>query len=586
MVQKAKSVGKQSFLHGALILMVAIALVKIIGALFKIPLSWILTPVGNGYFGNAYSLYFPIFSLATAGFPIAISRLVSENSAKGRYRDIRQIHTVSIKIFLILGIISFCIMFFGAKPYAQYAAANNPQNTLPAIYALAPAVFFNSLMAIYRGYYEGLRNMYPTAISEIVEALCKLIFGLTLSSLIIHMGLSEFSSSGTVYGVKMPSAEYAKIATLPYAAAGAIFGVTIGSVIGFIFLFVYHKRYSDGITHEMLKHSPRPLPMKYTTSTLIKTAIPIAIGSLAVNLSTLIDSTFLQKRINDIMIDNPQVIINMYSNVMPESVIKLNNVPTFLFGCFSNATTLFMLVPAITQAFGVSALPNVTEAWTSGNHKKIKRSIESVLRIVAMITIPAGLGISVLATPIATLIYGANNAPTIIGKILVILGLGAIFAAMSTPINSMLQAVGRVDIPVKLLIVGLFIKLILNYTLVGIPEINVMGAGTGTLICYAFITVFSLYFLCRETKITLNFVTIFLKPILASGICVTVAYFIQKFGEMIGFGKIATVIAIFVAALIYAACMLWFKALRKTDIEMLPKGEKIVKILEKHNWIR
>ena len=586
MVQKAKSVGKQSFLHGALILMVAIALVKIIGALFKIPLSWILTPVGNGYFGNAYALYFPMFSLATAGFPIAISRLVSENSAKGRYRDIRQIHSVSIKIFLVLGILSFSIMFFGAKPYAEYAAANNPQNTLPAIYALAPAVLFNSLMAIYRGYYEGLRNMYPTAISEIIEALCKLVFGLTLSSLIIHMGLSEFSASGTVYGVKMPSAEYAKIATLPYAAAGAIFGVTIGSVVGFIFLFVYHKRHSDGITLEMLKHSPRPLPMKYTTSTLIKTAIPIAIGSLAVNLSTLIDSTFLQKRINDIMIDNPQVIINMYSNVMPESVIKLNNVPTFLFGCFSNATTLFMLVPAITQAFGVSALPNVTEAWTSGSHKKIKKSIESVLRIVAMITIPAGLGISVLATPIATLIYGNNNAPTVIGKILAVLGLGAIFAAMSTPINSMLQAVGRVDIPVKLLIIGLLIKLILNYTLVGIPEINVMGAGVGTLVCYIFIMIFSLYFLCRETKITLNFVNIFLKPILASVICVTVAYFIQKFGAMVGFGKIATVIAILVAALIYAACMLWFKALRKTDIEMLPKGEKIIKILEKHNWIR
>ena len=395
--KRTAAVGKQSFLHGALILMVAIALVKIIGALFKIPLAWILTPVGNGYFGNAYSLYFPIFSLATAGFPIAISRLVSENSARGRYRDIRQIHTVSIKIFLFLGVAAFSIMFFGAKPYVSYAVGNNPQNALPAIYALAPAIFFNSLMAIYRGYYEGLRNMYPTAISEIVEALSKLVFGLTFASLIIQSGLREFSASGTVYGVKMASAEYAKIATLPYAAAGAIFGVTVGSVFGFIYLFVYHKRHSDGITVEMLRASPRPLPMKHTTVRLIKTAIPIALGSLAVNLSTFIDSTFLQKRINDIMAQHSQVIISMYANVMPESVVKLNNVPTFLFGCFSNASTLFMLVPAITQAFGVSALPNVTEAWTGGNPKKIKRSIESVLRIVAMLTIPAGLGLSVLS---------------------------------------------------------------------------------------------------------------------------------------------------------------------------------------------
>jgi stage V sporulation protein B len=585
--RKASKVGKQSFLHGALILMVAIALVKIIGALFKIPLAWILTPVGNGYFGNAYALYFPIFSLATAGFPIAISRLVSENSARGRYRDIRQIHTVSIKIFFVLGIVAFSIMFFGARPYVQYAASNNPENALPAIYALAPAILFNSLMAIYRGYYEGLRNMYPTAISEIVEALSKLVFGLTAASLVIQSGLKEFAASGTVYGVKRASEEYAKIATLPYAAAGAILGVTIGSVFGFLFLFFYHKKHSDGITEEMLKSSPRPYPMQATTSRLIRTAVPVALGSLAVNLSTLIDSTFLQKRINDIMVDHSQVLLKMYSTVIPASVVKLNNVPTFLFGCFSNASTLFMLVPAITQAFGVSALPNVTEAWTGGDPRKIKKSIESVLRIVAMITIPAGLGLSVLATPIAGLLYGSNNAPTVIGKILVLLGLGAIFAAMSTPINSMLQAVGRVDLPVKLLAVGLVIKLALNYTLVGIPEINVMGAGTGTLVCYMCITVFSLYFLCRETKIVPNFVAIFLKPLLASILCVGAAYFVQIVGtSLLHHGKIATILAIAVAGVVYAVCMLWFKALDRNDILMLPKGQKIAKILEKHNWIR
>ncbi|QEY34158.1 polysaccharide biosynthesis protein [Caproiciproducens galactitolivorans] len=585
-MERKRAAEKQSFLHGALILMVAIALVKIIGALFKIPLAWILTPVGNGYFGNAYSLYFPIFSLATAGFPIAISRLVSENSARGRYRDIRQIHTVSIRIFLILGIVSFSIMFFGAKPYVTYAASNNPENALPAIYALAPAIFFNSLMAIYRGYYEGLRNMYPTAISEIVEALSKLVFGLTLASLIIQSGMKEYAANGTVYGIKRVSEEYAKIATLPYAAAGAIFGVTIGSVMGFLFLFLYHKRHSDGITKEMLRSSPRPLPMRITTSRLIRTAIPIALGSLAVNLSTFIDSTFLQKRINDIMAENSEVLLKMYEGVLPSSVVQLNNVPTFLFGCFSNASTLFMLVPAITQAFGVSALPSVTEAWTGGNPKQIKRSIEQVLRIVAMITVPAGLGLSVLSTPIAALLYGEKNAPTVIGKILVVLGLGAIFAAMSTPINSMLQAVGRVDLPVKLLVVGLVIKLVLNYTLVGIPEINVMGAGTGTLVCYIFITVFALHYLCRETKVRLNFVRIFFKPLLASIISVGLAYFVQKTGTLLHFGKLSTLVAIAFAGVVYMACMLWFKALTRNDILMLPRGQKIVKILEKHNWIR
>lgn len=583
--QKGVKTRRQSFLHGAFILVAAIAIEKIIGALFKIPLAWIITPVGSGYFSNAYSLYSPLFSLATAGFPIAISRLVSENYVRGRYRDIRQIHKSSIKIFLILGILSFSIMVFGAKPYLNYVLGSSTENALPAIYALAPAAFFASMLSIYRGYYEGLRNMYPTAISEVIEALCKLIFGLTAAYFIVKSGLSEYAASGTVYGIKMASVEYAKMATLPYAAAGAIFGVTLGGLFGFLFLAFYHKRNGDGITQEMLCNSPHPHTRKATTSRLIRTAIPIALGSLAVNLSTFVDSTFLQERIGDIMETSPNVLLNMYKGIIPDTVIKLNIVPSFLFGCYSYATNLFMLIPALTQAFGVSALPNVTEAWTQGDPKKIKHSIESVLRIVAMITIPAGLGLSVFSTPIASLVYGSKNAPTITGKILVLLGLAAIFAAMSTPINSMLQAIGRMDLPVKLLVVGLAIKVVLNYTLVGIPEINVMGAGTGTLVCYFLITVLALFFLCREAKITLNFVSILLKPIFASVISIGAAYFVRKLAVTVISGRISTCIAIAAAVVLYVLCMLKFKALSRRDILMLPKGQKIVKILEKHNWI-
>ena len=150
----------------------------------------------------------------------------------------------------------------------------------------------------------------------------------------------------------------------------------------------------------------------------------------------------------------------------------------------------------------------------------------------------------------------------------------------------MLQAVGRVDLPVKLLAVGLVVKVALNYFLVGIPEINVMGAGIGTLVCYGLLTVLALYFLCKRARITPNLVGLFLKPFLAGGICVTAAYFVQLFAAKVISGKIATCIAIVVAAAVYVVCMLWFKALNRGDIMMLPKGEKIAKILEKHGWIR
>ena len=577
---------RQSFLHGALILMAAIAIEKVIGALFQIPLTWILTPTGKGYFQNAYSLYAPLYSLATAGFPIAISRLVSESTVRGRYRDVRQIHRASVRIFLFLGLLSFSIMFFGARPYAGYVQSGNPQNALPAIYALAPAVFFTSMMSIYRGYYEGLRNMVPTAVSEVTESLCKLIFGLSAAYLIVRRGMAEYAASGTVFGTPVKTADYARLATLPYAAAGAIFGVTLGGMCGFLFLFFYHKRNRDGITREMLLRSPRPLSLKVTSAKLIRTAVPVALGSLAVNLSTLVDSTFLQMRIRDIMNTSPDVLLGIYKGIIPQSEIKMGLVPSFLFGCFGNATTLFMLVPGITQGLGISALPSVTAAWTQGDPKRLRRSIESVLRVVAMVAIPSGLGLSVLSTPIARLVYRSGNAPEIVGKILVLLGLGAIFASISTPINSMLQAVGRVDIPVKLLVFGLVVKIVLNYTLVGIPEINVMGAGTGTLVCYFLITFLALYFLIRETKVMPNLVAIFLKPLLASIIAVGAAYLVQKYAALAVSGDLATCLSIVVAAVLYLICMLWFRALDRQELLMLPRGQKIVKILEKHHWIR
>ena len=577
---------RQSFLHGALILMVAYAIEKLIGAFFKIPLTWILTPTGNGYFSNAYSLYAPLYSLATAGFPIAISRLVSENTVRGRFRDVRQIHRASIRIFLVLGILSFSIMFFGAKPYANYVLSGNPQNALPSIYVLAPAVFFTSMMSIYRGYYEGMRNMYPTAISEVIESLCRLLFGLTAAYLIVWQGMQEYAASGTVFGVPAKSAEYAKLATLPFASAGAVFGVTLGGMGGFLFLLFYHRHNGDGISGDMLKHSPRPLSMRVTSSRLIRTAVPVALGSLVVNLSTLVDSTFLQLRIKDIMDSSPQILLNMYRGIIPQSDIQLNLVPSFLFGCFSNANVFFMLVPGITQALGVSALPSVTAAWTEGDPKRIKHSIESVLRVVTLMAIPAGLGLSMLSTPIAKLVLRSGNAPEITGKILVILGLAATFASISTPINSMLQAVGRVDIPVKLLAVGLAVKIVLNYTLVGIPEINVMGAGTGTLVCYFLITFLSLYFLVRETGVMPNLLAIFVKPLLASGISVGAAWILQKTAVRFIPEDFATLLAILFAAFFYLVCVLWFRAVSRRDILMLPKGQKIVKILEKHHWIR
>ena len=178
-----------------------------------------------------------------------------------------------------------------------------------------------------------------------------------------------------------------------------------------------------------------------------------------------------------------------------------------------------MIIPAFTAQFGVSALPSVTSAWTDGNKSRIKESLESVLRITTFITIPTGLVFSFMSKPIIEFIYLKSNNSyevAVMSNILLVLGLAGIFYSTATPIMSMLQAVGRPDLPVKLLSIGVVIKVIINYTFVNIASINIYGAGTGTLIAYIFVTAAALYFLCKETKVLPNMLVIFLKPLIAS----------------------------------------------------------------------
>ena len=571
---------QQGFLGGALVLLLAVAIVKGIGALFKIPLNAVIGDVGMGYFGTAYTLYNPVFSLATAGFPVAISRTASEWLARKRYRDVRRLHALSVPIFLLLGALACAFMLLAAPPFLSFINRGD-QNALAAVYTLAPAVFFGSLSAVYRGYYEGLGDMRPTAFSEVAEAVCKLVIGLSASCFVMHRAMEEYGAAGTVFGSPVTSEEYARSAALPWAAAAALLGVTVGSVISFLVLWLTYRLRGDGITREQLARAPAPARRKTIVAALVRTAVPVALGALAVNLSSLVDTAFLQNRMNALMQTDAETLLSQYGSFLRPEDIAQGRVPTALFGCYTNALTLFTIVPAMTQAFGISALPNVTAAWAGGSRVKLEHSVENVLRISALVTMPAGLALSVLADPIARLL-GYNP---ISGRILVLLGLGAVFAAVNVPINSMLQAVGRIDLPVKLLCTGLVIKVGLNYVLTGIPEINVMGAGVGTLVCYFFLAFFGLAALGRETGLHMRLFRLFGKPLLCACLAAATGWQTAALAHRLWPGRLEALPAMAVFLLVYGICVLLFRVLRRSDINALPGGEKIAKILEKHRWI-
>ena len=557
--------------------------VKVIGMIYKILLGQFLDGVGYGMFTLAYNFYDPLFMLATGGFPIAISRLVSKSVAENRFRDVKKLHKISIPIFILTGTVCCALMIIFSETYADLVHNNDVKY---AIRALAPTIVFGCLMSIYRGYFEGMRNMVPTAVSEIMEAAGKLILGLSAAAVVSTIGTNEYATYGTVFGTPYSDAVSAENSIMIYTVCAALLGIVAGALLGFIFLFLRYKLKGCDVTRRQLYYSEPARSGKEITRELVKTAIPIGVNSLILSISSMIDSTLIQIRIDDLTNTNRQLMQELYPQV-ENYVFDQGIFQTFLNGCYGYALTLMMLVTALTQAFGTSALPSLTSAWTRGDREEIKDNMEMILKLTLCVALPAGLALSMLSWPLLNLLYGNNVIEVeIASKILQILGISVIFIATSTPICSMLQAVGRVDMPLKLMSIAMVVKISLNYTLVGIPTINIQGAAVGSLVAYLFVVVVGLYFLCKETKIVPDFVHVLIKPLIGAVVCVLIGTGVYNLLASVIASKISILITAVFTVIIYFISLLLLRVVSRREICMMPKGEKIAKLLEKAHILR
>lgn len=576
----------QSFMQGTVILTGSLLLVKIMGILFRIFVTGMIGPTGATYFTVAYEIYNPLFALATAGLPIAISRMVSESVANGRYRDVKKIKRISSPIFLLTGTVGLLLMILGAFVVPNLPFVNVP-GAFYSVIMLAPTIFFACLMSIYRGYYQGLKNMTPTATSEVIEACFKFFVGYVTSYSIIRFGMQEYLTNGTFLGKAYATKELAETAIMPLASAGAILGISMGAAAGFFYLILRDKIRGDGITKTEIMNLPEAKSGKTIAKTLIKSALPIGLGAIIMNVAGLIDTTLILHRIQYVMSTMPNELLSQYGAKIGESIIRSKDgVHGFLMGCYSFTLPLMMLVPAITQAFGIVALPSVTRAWTLNDRAKLKKSMETVIRMTMLVTIPAGIGLSIIGPELLSVIYRSRpNAVSIASGIIPILGIATIFTAASTPICSMLQAIGRVDLPVKIISIGLVIKIFVNYVLVGIPQINIQGAGIGTLVGYAFILITSMYMLFKNTKVVPNFISTIMKPLVGSLFCGVAAKIMMVLLKGRTPAIMAIALSIIFAVVVYLLALIALGGLSRSDIRLLPKGEKIIKILEKLRFI-
>ena len=364
-------------------------------------------------------------------------------------------------------------------------------------------------------------------------------------------------------------------------------GVTIGTVAGLVYLMILHRVKGDGITRTDLINSPSDSSDRDIAKRIITFAIPMVIGSLITNITNLIDTVTIQARLEDAFLAAPQVIKSMYANSLNLSGTLDQDIPTYLYGNYGAALDFRNLIPTITMSLGISALPVLSAAWALKDKQQIRTNVESVIRVTMLVALPAGFGMAVLATPILTILYGSKQ-PDIIpiaAPIMAVYGYATALMAVSTPVTNMLQGIGRTDIPVKAAVAGAVVKIICNYTLVGNPRFNIQGAPVGSILCYVVIVSVNLYYLLRISGVRISAVSVLIKPLVCAALCAASAKGTYVLADMLladrlpHFNLIATVGSIGVAAIVYLASLLLLKGLSKDDISMLPKGEKIAKVL-------
>ncbi len=583
----------QTFLKGAAVLTLSMVIVKVFGLLDKVLLTNIYSTFGDEYatlgmglYSNAYEIFVVIFTVATGGLPIAISRLVSESTAQKRYNDVKQIHKVSVPFFTIVGFVCFLIMIGGSFIYINII--NSPYS-IYAMLCLAPTLLFGCFASMYRGYFEGQRNMVPTAVSEIIEAATKLVLGTLLAYLVMRCGISSYESTGTFLNFVFESETEAHNTILAFSVAGAICGISLGSLFSFLSMLLRFKINGDGIPEEYYQNSIEARSKRETFVVICKTAVPTVLGAFIMSIGSLIDQVIIQRVLLNLAETNPDALYDQYSQYFSRESVYTDRehitIHTQLWGCYSSALTLMQLVTAVTQVFGSSAMPNVTSSWTKGNKEELKKSIETVIRMTMMFTLPMGLGLCVLAHPIMQFIYSGDAIIDIGGNVLTIMGITTIFNAATTPICSMLQGIGRVDLPTKLYALCMLIKIGVTWMFVSVPEINIQGATAGTLVGYAVILLIGTYLLVKHSKVSINFFTTTVKPLIGAVLSSAAAYFTNMLCSNYMPQRLSTVIAIICAVVIYVIALLILRAFTATEIKFLPKGEKISKVLEKWHLI-
>lgn len=528
---------KEGFMQGVITLMFSQVLIKILGLVYTLYLTnrQGFGDKGNGICASGYQIYALLLTISSIGVPSAISKLVSERVAVGDNKGAHRIFKIAFATFAVIGLVGSLLLFFGANVIAnRWLQIPDAEMTLVA---LSPAIFFVTVASVMRGYFNGRQKISVGAKSQTLEQVFK-----TLLTIIVVEVVAILSNVST-----------------EWMAAGANLATTLATFLGFSYLFLYYRSERKEVATEI----KNTVNYKYErVSTIIKR---ILLVSIPITLTAIMSS--INKNV-----DSFTVVRNLRA-FMPEDQA------TALYGILGGKVdTLTSLPLAINVAFATALVPAISAAKAKGDNKTITEKTSFSLLISMLIGLPCTVGMFIFAQPILNLLFPNANDGALI---LQISALTIIFTILDQTINGALQGFGKLMIPTISLATGVFVKFIFNITLIKIPNIGVYGAAWGSVACHLVAFCIAFTMLRKYIKLNLTFSKFVLKPVISTAIMGICSYFTYLALKGIIVERLATIIAIMVAVVIYSLAIVALKVFTKDEFKMMPAGDKIVKFLEK-----
>lgn len=532
---------KQKYIGSALLLLLSSVVVKLISAVYKIPLTAYIGATGRGYFNIAYNLYMPVHAVIMGAFPIALSHLVSKYNEQGNSAKIYSLKKAGKLLFFIAGVLGTALIILLAKPYANMVGSDK---SIYTIYVIAPTVLFSALCAGSRSLAEGFMNMIPTSVSQIIEAVFKLVFGLLFAKYSMSLLYDMYLNSGAVLGIACETEQSALSLIYPLTSAAAMGGVTVGAFFSMIYASIYTS----------VKYNSFSVSRQYTTLGSLKEiaafSAPIIISTVIQSASTFLDNSSVQICLSYCNIDELK---NAYITCIEISNVQNDDLVTYIYGLFSSAQDFKNLIPGFTMALGVAAVPAISASYESGNKERMNVLLNSIFKYTSIIALAGGVYLSLTANNLLSVLYGNSNSDIVIGTVQLVeyYGFTMLFYCLAGVSVFAIQAVGKAKAGIPAIIISAVLRIGINCLFVSKSDINIYGTVLSGAVGYFVIMVCNMMIFKKHTGVKYDNLNIILKP----AVCSLFSYFFTKmifasiFTDMGDILNLAVISALFVTML-------------------------------------